>query len=323
MNREAHFVGPLDRLLYLKTLPTLQGSGTRELAVIARHAREEEFGQGEDLLAEDQSIERFHIVVSGRVRMSAAGQTLVSCGPGENVGLLHALAGADRTVRAMAEVDTLTLSFDIQVILDLFEENFAVLQHSIRTLADYQRGILEQTVGGSFRAPWGEEGNVPDRNLDIVERLVLMRRGDIFQNIGLEALARMATSMQQERWTPAARLWSVGEPADHMLLILQGTVRCELADGTVFRAGPGYPLGNLETLARTSRWYGVTCETPLTTLRGNHEALFDVIEDDFDVAIDFLAAMAKGTLRAITLLAERSDVTLEQKKILASPPVSS
>ena len=65
-----------------------------------------------------------------------------------------------------------------------------------------------------------------------------------------------------------------------------------------FTGGPGYPLGNIEALAEHPRWYDAVALTDMVTLRGDHETLFDVLEDDFDVALDFLRAMAQGAIHA-------------------------
>ena len=72
--------------------------------------------------------------------------------------------------------------------------------------------------------------------------------------------------------------------------------------GTRFRAGPGYPLGNLENLAGEPRWYTAVAETPVVALEGASDVFIDVLEDHFEMAQGFLASIATGL---ITLLQER------------------
>jgi CRP-like cAMP-binding protein len=62
-------------------------------------------------------------------------------------------------------------------------------------------------------------------------------------------------------------------------------------------------------MGRHPRWYTATTESELMTLRGDHEALFDVLEDHFDVAMELIGAMSHGALNAIQQLAERGAVT--------------
>jgi hypothetical protein len=40
-------------------------------------------------------------------------------------------------------------------------------------------------------------------------------------------------------------------------------------------------------------------ETPLIALQGNAEALIDVFEDNFEMAMDYLAMVARGLLRIL------------------------
>lgn len=304
---EARFVGPVDRILYLRTLPTLQGLSMRELARFAGHARERFYRKGQRLHEAGRPIRQFFLLVSGRVAVHLDDKRLVNCLPGDNVGLVPALARAGERITAVAEEDALVLAFDLDVMFEIYEENFTILQKALRNLARYQMALLQRTVDGSTRAPWvGSPFKVPARELDVVEKLVLLRRGNIFKNIGLEALVLMATSMVQERWPVGSKLWEPGERADHLFVILDGEVECRI-DGSpaTFTAGPGYPLGNIETLAQSKRWYLPVIRRDLVTLRGNHEALFDVLEDDFDVAMEFMAEMARGTMASIERMADR------------------
>lgn len=310
MNR-ARFVGPVDRILYLRTLPTLASLTMHDLARLAARTSEQFYRKGHVLSEAGQPIREFFMVVSGSASLRREGKVLLQCRPGETVGLIPALARMGEQYEAIAEEDTVVLEFELDLLFEMYEENFSMLQRAIRDLAREQIGFLRQTVDGTTRAPWvGTPYKVPARELDVVEKLVLLRRGNIFRNIGLEALVLMATSMAQERWPAGMRLWEPGQRADHLLMILDGEVECQIEGGAgIFTAGPGYPLGNIETLSGDDRWYTPVIRRDLVTLRGNHEALFDVLEDDFDVAMEFLAEMARGAMNSIQRIAERRKTT--------------
>ena len=309
---DPRFVGPLDRLLYLRTLPQVEGMSTRELAVIARRAEEIELRRGDVLMPAGEPVTRFYVIVSGKVSIFVDGVETVSCRDGDNVGTIPALARTAPRYEARAVTDAVVLAFWLDAMVAAMEENFRLYQNMIRNIASYHLEIMPHIVAGSRRAPWtGEAVTLPDRPLDAVERLVLLRRGNIFRNLGLEALMLMATSMQQERWPRGTTLWKPGDPGDHLLVLLEGEVECRLPDGGTFEAGRGYPLGNIETLARRRRWYTPVATTDLVTLRGNHEALYDVLEDDFDVAMDFVAAVAEGAMHALERFAVRGGPVLE------------
>ena len=97
-------------------------------------------------------------------------------------------------------------------------------------------------------------------------------------------------------------LWKTGDRSDHTVILLTGTVTCTTQWGlSRFRAGPGYPLGNLERFSRDPRWYTGITETPCKALMSYTEPLLDVFEDNFDLSLGFLRSMA---LRLIDLSRE-------------------
>jgi CRP-like cAMP-binding protein len=305
MATEAHFVGPVDRLLFMKTIPTLRGIDTELLAAVARSLEERSYARGETIFRRGELPDRMCVVVSGRIAQTHADQAFVIAAPGDNVGILHALANSDE-LDAVAEVDTLVLEHAMDRFFDLYEEHFPLLQNSIVQLARYQRALLEHVADGSVRSAWDARQimDIPDRDLDVVERLVLLNRGEVFRNIGVGALALMAQALRQERYPKGSQLWQRGDAAEDFHLILDGEVEARWPGGS-FRSRPGYPLGSVETLARNPRWYDAVALSDVVTLRGDHEILFDVLEDDFDVAMDFVSSMARGILANTAQLAAK------------------
>ncbi|MEZ4655891.1 MAG: hypothetical protein R3E12_20465 [Candidatus Eisenbacteria bacterium] len=65
----------------------------------------------------------------------------------------------------------------------------------------------------------------------------------------------------------------------------------------MFFADVGYPLGNLESQAGAPRWYSAVAETPLVLLRGWTESFRDLLEDNAEVALDFLGQVAAGRIQ--------------------------
>ncbi len=313
----ARFIGPIDRLLYLRTLPNLRGVAIHRLAAIAQAARESFFSAGDALLSEGRTAHEIHVLVSGEVEILRGGERLFVAGPGDRVGLLAALAGEEFSVTARARTEVVALSFGLDVVMDVFEEDFTVLLNTLRLLASNLRRLLEKVADGTRRAPMeANSESLPVRSgeLDVVERLLVLRRGELFRRMGLEASALMATSMVRERFEPGQQIWGHGDPADHLFVLVEGDVHCTFAEGGGgFVAGPGYPLGNLELFAREPRWFtAVAGENPVVVLRGDHETFLDVLEDDFDVAYEFVSEMARANLRALVELAAGTGLRREQ-----------
>ncbi|NNM32106.1 MAG: cyclic nucleotide-binding domain-containing protein, partial [Gemmatimonadetes bacterium] len=288
---------PFDRVLYLKTLPGVSDLKVGELAVLARQSRERFFKKGEVLLKEGEEIQSVFLLVEGRVRVEKDGGVEMMAGPQDDVGTIHFLARSEGGVSAVAEADTLALEIPTAALLEILEDHFSIFLSFIRSFATLVYEHLLETPDGARKSIWSEDLHLPDRPLDLVEKMVLLRRSHIFNDVSLETIAQLASSMQQTTFAAGHRIWSAGEPADEVQLILRGTVQCEVEKtGNVFTAAAGYPLGNIESMAQQRRWYDAVAQTEVTVLRGNASRFVDAMEDQFDFAMTFLTAMAAGYL---------------------------
>ena len=89
---DPQFVGPLDRLLFMRTLPQVAGLETREMALLARQATEVVLRKGDVVLRAGEPVDRIFVVVRGRISVSTGGREIMHCQPGDNVGIIPALA---------------------------------------------------------------------------------------------------------------------------------------------------------------------------------------------------------------------------------------
>ena len=76
MPRDARFVGPVERLLYLRSLPGFVSLGASELATIAYETRERFFKRGQRLFTEGEAARAVHFLVEGRVSVRSQGRIL-------------------------------------------------------------------------------------------------------------------------------------------------------------------------------------------------------------------------------------------------------
>jgi len=297
-----HFVGALERTLFLRKLPFLRGVASRELSILAEYARERFVRPGETLLTSGETVSQFFIVVDGWVRVVGAEfpQGIVQ-GPEQPIGFLSLVSKDPAGLEAVAETDALLLEIDADVVFDLLEENYYVTDLLIvqlgREILAQRREIAEGThLGGTEPII-----DVPDRPLTEVELLLTFRKG-IFSGTSLDALARFLRFITEIRRPAGTRFWNIGDVSDTTHIILSGVVRCELGDGRGwFTCGPGYPLGNVESQCRERRWYAATATTDIVTLRSQTELFHDALEDDFELAITFLSNFAA---RAIAMRRE-------------------
>jgi hypothetical protein len=76
--------------------------------------------------------------------------------------------------------------------------------------------------------------------------------------------------------------------------------------GIRFSARPGFPLGALEALGQLPRWYEARVAAPALALHCHTDVLVDLFEDNFEMATDFLAMVARATLRILEWSAARA-----------------
>jgi CRP-like cAMP-binding protein len=298
MTADARFVSPIERLIYLRTLPAFGQLPPSELAAIAHHTRERFFKKGAPMMREGEPASSVFFLVEGRALMRRGGRPLRTVEAPFAVGFMPVLARDPDGVECVAEVDTLALELGADALLDVFEDNFSLVETGIRRfakqLADVQR---ELELAGGLAREEPIETPYPERELDLVERLVLMRQTGPFRECSLEPLIELCRRVVEVRMEPGEVLWREGEPADWGLHVAHGVIRCSGDDGRSFRMGPGSIVGYSETYARVPRGYTATAESRAVFLRGSPEVFFDVLEDNVELGMSFLGFIARMLTR--------------------------
>jgi CRP-like cAMP-binding protein len=294
-------VSPVERLLYLKSLPTLSGLPAAELASLADRAVERFFSKGAVLLREGRAVNTIYLVVEGVLAVRRRGRFVTRVGPGAGVGGLGLFARDPEGAQVLAEEDTLTLELDSDTLLEVLEDRFPVLLHIVRDIARQvvdliTRLRLDPNAGAApFQLPVD-----PSRELDLVERIFFLRKVPVFERASINALAELSRQTTQVRFAPGITLWHEGDPAPGIYLVLSGTIRARSeARGLDFRFGAGSAVGAVEATADLPRFYDAVTETEVVALQGNSEALIDVFEDNFEMAMDYLAVLARFMLRVL------------------------
>jgi CRP-like cAMP-binding protein len=299
MEAKVRLVSPLERALYLKSLAPLTELSSEELALIGQHTKEQFFRKGAEIFKSGEPLESFHVVVEGQVRAHGGehGDSLV--GPSEALGFLSLLSRSEEGLEAVAEADTVTLEIDADDMYDVLEDHFSILVTQLQSVSSVILNERKNIPDGTYLAPAESELEVRDRQLDLVERLLLVRRAG-FDRTNIDALIQVVRMMTEIGIRSGTKLWRPGDTSGHSYIIVSGTIRCILDEGKRhFRAGPGYPVGNIESLAGEPRWYEAVTETNVVALRAEADALLDVLEDHNELGRDFLAAMASGAIRVI------------------------
>jgi CRP-like cAMP-binding protein len=294
MPARARFVDLTERIIYLRAIPVGAMLPPPVLKIIASSLRETSFAAGESLMREGAPISALRLLTEGRLALVRKGKPFGTLAPPQSLGFLGILARGDGTYDATAEVATRCLELDSETLLELLEDHIELLQATLRYLCERLLHELKELpgeiLGGLLE---GTPRDLPERDLDPVERMVYLRSLGVFDKTNLNSLAALAQTLVQCRFEPGAVVWRTGEPATCTGLVLRGRARCVTDDGQRrWVAGANSALGGIEAIAGMPRWYELSAETPLVMFKLPTEPFMDILEDDFPLAVSFVALFA-------------------------------
>jgi CRP-like cAMP-binding protein len=296
----------LEHMLLLRSLPAFSRLDEEALAAVARRTEERVVPAGTVLLREGQPFHRTHLVVDGGVRVEAGGAVVKRSEKRMSVGILGMLAGLRSQRTVVTDRRSRLLTLDRDPLLDVMEEDFAVLDHVLRVISSR---IIEtwSRLGRDFQAP-ERLRPVPahlqvDRPLDLVERVLAVRQVPAFGRSSLDSVARYARMLEQARLPAGATLWTEGEPCQTYVHLVRGSVsgsRTGAAGG--LRYGPPAMPGLFGVLSGgESCWYTARATSDVLVLRADREVLLDLLEDDFEMAAFCLKLSARRLVRFLAL----------------------
>ena len=297
-----------ERMLHLRQIPVGALMPPHALRSIASYTELVRFAAGDTLMREGEPIHALCMLTEGSLRLSRGGASVGELSAPQTLGFLGILARMDATYDATAETDVRAFELPTDTLLELMEEHPELLRATIRYLGERMYYDLQEMPAEALGLPFQEAPPIPDRPLDIVERVMVLRRGSAFTTASVNALTVMAKQLEELRLEPGVRLWRRGDPADHMFLVVSGAVTCTAEDGRTFRYGPGTAVGGLEALADKTRWYEPVTEVHTVGLRGRSDHLMDLFENYFSMAMDFVSSLARaqiGILARRTALGQR------------------
>jgi CRP-like cAMP-binding protein len=282
-------VEPLERLRCLERVPLFSGLSTPRLSVLAQSVEERFFAKNAVLMHAGEPVKEVHFVVEGRVGLRRAGAPQVVLAGSEGTGLLGLLGRVDADRDALALSETLTLSLDSATLVDILEDDFAILHHLIRSLcgllAEAHALALEQQPPADLHA-FGEE-------LDLVARIFALRPALPFARDNIPLLSTLARLASDVRSADREPLWARGAADRCLLVVARGSVACTTDAGDTLTFGPASCLGAFEAIAGLPRSYAARADGPLLGLRFDAEHLIDVFEDDTEAGMAFMSVLAR------------------------------
>jgi CRP-like cAMP-binding protein len=282
-------VEPLERLHCLERVPLFAGLSAARLAVLAQSAEERFFAKNAVLLRAGQPVEEVHFVVEGRVGLRRGGEPPVVLAEGEGAGLLGMLGRIDADAQAVALSETLTLALGSATLVDMLEDDFAILHHLIRSLSgllvDAHAPALDHEPPAALHA-FGAE-------LDLVARIFALRPALLFARDNIPLLSTLARVATDVRRADGEAIWAHGDVDRWMLVVARGSVACTTDAGDTRAFGPGSCLGPFEAIAGVPRRHAAHADGALLALQIDAEHLIDVLEDDTEAGMAFMSVLAR------------------------------
>ena len=285
-----------DRLLYLRSIAVLASLPAADLVVIARTLRERTYADGEAMVRKDEAPGGLLLVASGRVRLSHLTREVGTVEAPCSVGFHALLARSMDGFEAAAIGETRVLSLDADAVLELIEDHIPILFLSLKSVAQNLLGERKANPKDFNVGPPGAGVQVPARPMDIVERIFYLRTMNAFKRASVNAVAAMCEHLGEVRYAPGETIWKIGDPVELNLLMVSGSIVCTDPQGRTFRYGAGGAVGGLEAFAGARRWYDAVADAPIVALRTRQDDLFDMFEDNHELAFDFLAMLAADLL---------------------------
>jgi CRP-like cAMP-binding protein len=298
--------GAVELLLALKTVPPFSTLPPDDLALFVDRARHRTFAPGALLYAAGAPISTIHLVMEGRVTETRAGRPWAVREAYELVGGVDALASTGDDVVVTAESATRTLELDREAVIEICYDRFSVLATvtaGIAAMAIAARRRLGPSAGYPATPPETTPIAAASR-LGLPERMSALRALPALATTRVQTLGDVAAACSEIALDTGRAAWQAGDPADHIVVILSGTVACATADGVQrFVLGRGDVLGDLDALATVPRWYAATATTPVRALHIRVADLLDVLEDDPETAVEGLTRFATATAALVDQVA--------------------
>lgn len=270
------------------------------------------FPAGGELYRQGDAAEDLFFLIRGEVSLEADGEEPWVFGPQSMLGVLDASVGRvhSRTAKVRRDVAALTMAFRdyVDVMEDHFDFTKSSLELNCRVMHERSLGLApDQVFEAAREAPPLVAPDAAPEALDLMERVMVLRRCQVFARTSVQALVNLAKHAFAERWQPGDVLFSAGDAAPHLRLVAAGRVDVARSDPQVAATfGPGELLLRQAALGVEVHAYTATAASEAITLRLSKEDLFDVAEDHFSLIGSLFAYLGRENERSRRLLAERA-----------------
>ena len=285
-----------ERYLYLRSMPGGPKFSEAALLPLAEQAEEVVFRRGARLLDRNTLPECVYFLMQGRVGLWAGEEnrgTLESPGA---VGVLAVMADGEMPYDVIALDEVVALAVDTEFFRETFEDNFEVALEIVGSLSGHlisRRLSLPKHMGPRLEL---SPTLLRRKELGLVDRMLIVRRFDIFGPGALTGLTEVAEHFQELHLDAGALLFREGTHADAFHILLDGTIALEWPEGEeLVTMGPLFT--NLETFASMKRGATARAHDRARLLTVPWETLVDVFEDHSEMMLAIISRLAQSVIQ--------------------------
>jgi len=256
---------------------------------------EHEVRAGQALFTVGEPVRFLYFMQDGEVRFTRDGGPSWTLRGRWVIGGFEALADRPATHTATAVGDFYGMRVPAVAWVEMLEDSFQVARSAV---VNSSRALMriEDRIPTGAPASLHEESllsSVPPDKLGLVERLALLLDVRMLRFAGVQALADLAAVSQQVSFAAGELLLEEGVEAEHLIRIVDGGVLAERSEPAVERRyGPGDLVCAAAILGRVAEPWQARATTPVRAISFPVEALFDLMEEHFDLVRSTLTALA-------------------------------
>lgn len=283
------------RLFALRTFAGFEDIDLSDAAMILGAMTERSLPAGTRLSKNGTPVTAAWFVVEGELAVKdVAGRRIVRAG--ETLAMLELLSGTSDGLDIQSTTEAIVLELERSHFMGLLNANFEMLSDVMRALsrAIINLSPLEPGTKGDF-------GEHKSRDLDFVERFVLLHALSPFGAVGAETMAELAEALEER--SVSGTIESGGALIQHIYLVLDG----HLSYGPV-DLPPGSGFGALHAIAETPLLHDVVAAEGTRVFVWTLDTIMEALDDDIPLALTWLRGMAARVHGLATTPAARDAV---------------
>jgi len=264
---------------------------------------------GQTLFVAGEPAEYVYFMQSGQVRVSHEGKPSWTLKGRWVIGGFEAMSDrpATHTVTALADFDVMRVR--IADWLEMLEDSFPLARSAVVNACRALLRLEERVPTGAppSRPDTSLSHDVPRGPLGLVERLALLLDVRLLRKAGVQALADLAAESREVTIGAGDVILARGAERDDLIRIVDGEVLADREGPHVERHyGPGDLVCGAAVLGGVAAPWQARAITPTRGISFPIEALFDLMEEHFDVVRSTFTALGARRLLLLEHLATQS-----------------